>query len=161
MEVIEKTKRKKPYHLPVSVVYNSNEENKCIQMMHNGNCDDEPARFRKMEGYCIDNNTGNKNKGGCEFQYHQVRDNPMKAIYPKSSEGTPEFPAAFPNTWIRLQRAGNQYTGYYSTNGKSRKPFAAFAMELPSEIYPGLALTSHNPSHTASAKFRNIEELKQ
>ena len=108
-----------------------------------------------------DNNARNKNNGGYEFQYRQVRDSSMKAIYPKSFEGTPEFPVAFPNTWIRLQRVRNEFTGYYSSNGKSWKPYTSFTLELPEKIYLGLAITSHNSSHAASAKFRNIEELKQ
>jgi regulation of enolase protein 1 (concanavalin A-like superfamily) len=108
-----------------------------------------------------DNNPRNKNNGGYEFQYRQVKDSAMKAIYPKSNEGTPEFPVVFPNTWIRLERVGNEFTGYYSTDGKSWKRYTTFILELPSKIYLGLAITSHNPSDAASAKFRNIEELKQ
>jgi hypothetical protein len=108
-----------------------------------------------------DNNARNKNNGGYEFQYRQERDHEMKAIYPKSSEGAPEFPVAFPNTWVRLQRVNNDFTGYYSTDGKTWKPYTTFTLDLPAKIYLGLALTSHNPSHMASAKFRNIAELKQ
>jgi hypothetical protein len=47
MEIIEKTKRKKPNHLPESVIFNSNEEGHCIQIMDIGSYDDEPASFRK------------------------------------------------------------------------------------------------------------------
>jgi hypothetical protein len=107
-----------------------------------------------------DNNARNKNNGGYEFQYRQVKDSAMKAIYPKSSEGAPEFPVAFPNTWIRLQRTNNDFTGYYSTDGKTWKVYTTFTLELPSKIYLGLAVTSHNTSRTSSAGFRNIEELK-
>jgi hypothetical protein len=107
-----------------------------------------------------DNNPRNKNNGGYEFQYRQVKDSAMKAIYPKSSKGAPEFPVAFPNTWIRLQRTNNDFTGYYSTDGKTWKIYTTFTLELPSKIYLGLAVTSHNTSHTSSAGFRNIWELK-
>jgi hypothetical protein len=107
-----------------------------------------------------DNNTRNKNNGGYEFQYRQTKDSLMKAIYPKSYEGTPEFPVAFPNTWIRLQRVRNEFTGYYSTDGKTWKVYTTYTLELPSKIYLGLAVTAHNTSHNASAKFRNIAELK-
>jgi len=106
-----------------------------------------------------DNNPRNKNNGGYEFQYRQEKGVEMKAIYPASFTGTPEFPVAFPNTWIRLQRSKNDFTGYYSTDGKTWKVFTTYTLELPSKIYLGLALTSHNPSHAASAKFRNISEL--
>lgn len=108
-----------------------------------------------------DNNTRNKNNGGYEFQYRQMKDSTMKAIYPISSVGTPEFAVAYPNTWIRLQRMNNQFTGYYSSDGKTWKEYTTFTLALPSTIYLGLAVTSHNPNHAVSAKFRNITELKQ
>jgi regulation of enolase protein 1 (concanavalin A-like superfamily) len=107
-----------------------------------------------------DNNPRNKNNGGYEFQYRTMKDSSMKAIYPKSSVGTPEFPVAYPNTWIRLQRIKNDFTGFYSTDGKTWKVYTAFALDLPSKIYLGLAITSHNTSHSASAMFRSIEEIK-
>ena len=107
-----------------------------------------------------DNNSRNKNNGGYEFQYRMVKDSAMKAIYPKIHEGTPEFPVGYPNTWIRLQRTKNDFTGYYSTDGKNWKTYTTFTIELPSKIYLGLAVTSHNPGHAATAKFRNIKELK-
>jgi hypothetical protein len=106
-----------------------------------------------------DNSPRNNNNGGCEFQYRQVKDSLMKAIYPKSSAGTPEFPVAFPNTWIRLQRVRNEFTGYYSTDGKSWKPYTTYSLKLPSKIYLGMAVTSHNPDKNTIAKFRDIKEL--
>jgi hypothetical protein len=108
-----------------------------------------------------DNNSRNKNNGGFEFQYRQMKDSAMKAIYPKITGDIREFPVSYPNTWIRLQRVRNEFTGYASNDGKTWKPYTTFTLELPPKIFLGLALTSHNPNHTASAKFRNIEELKQ
>lgn len=107
-----------------------------------------------------DNNARNNNNGGYEFQYRTTKGGEMKAIYPKSAVGAPEFPVAYPNTWIRLQRVKNDFTGYYSADGVTWKPFTTFTLELPSKIYLGFAVTSHNTSHNASAKFRNILELK-
>ena len=107
-----------------------------------------------------DNNKRNNNNGGYEFQYRQVKDGEMKAIYPKSAEGTPEFPVNYPNTWIRLQRVKNDFTGYYSTDGKTWKIYTTFTLELPAKLYVGMAVTSHNISHTASARFRNIGEIR-
>lgn len=108
-----------------------------------------------------DNNLRNKNNGGYEFQYRMVKDSAMKAIYPKSAKGTPEFPVSFPNTWIRLQRIKNAFTGFYSSDGQTWKAYTTFTLELPSKIYLGFAVTSHNPNHTVSARFGNIAELKQ
>jgi regulation of enolase protein 1 (concanavalin A-like superfamily) len=107
-----------------------------------------------------DNNPRNKNNGGYEFQYRSAKAGEMKAIYPKSAEGTPEFPVKYPNTWVRLQRVKNEFTGYYSTDGQNWKVYTKFSLELPETLYLGLAVTSHNPYHAILAKFRNIAEFK-
>ena len=107
-----------------------------------------------------DNSPRNKNNGGFEFQFRSVNDSLMKAIYPKSFTGTPEFPVVFPNTWIRLQRIKNVFTGYYSTDGKTWKSYTTFTLELPDKIYLGFAVTSHNTDKSSSAMFRDISEIK-
>jgi hypothetical protein len=107
-----------------------------------------------------DNKPRNNNNGGYEFQYRLKKGGEMKAIYPKSSTGSPEFPVAFPNSWIRLKRVKNDFTGYYSTDGKTWKVYTTFNLDLPSKIYFGPAVTSHNTKATVTAKFRNISELK-
>ena len=106
------------------------------------------------------NNPRNKNNGGFEFQYRQLKDGEMKAIYPKSAEGTPEFPVSYPNTWVRLQRVKNDFTGYFSTDGRNWKIYTTYSLELPAKIYLGLAVTSHNKNEAVSAKFRNTGEIK-
>lgn len=107
-----------------------------------------------------DNNPRNNNNGGYEFQYRAAMGAEMKAVYPKSASGMPEFPVIYPNTWVRLQRVNNDFTGYYSTDGSVWKPFTTFTLELPAKLYLGFAVTSHNTGQSASAKFRNITELK-
>lgn len=106
------------------------------------------------------NNPRNKNNGGFEFQYRVAKDGDMKAIYPKSSVGEPEYPVAYPNTWIRLQRVKNEFTGYCSSDGKNWKIYTTFSLELPEKIYLGLAVTSHKATDFATAKFRNTGEVK-
>jgi hypothetical protein len=106
------------------------------------------------------NNPRNKNNGGFEFQYRTEKGVEMKAIYPKSFEGIPEFPVAFPNTWIRLQRTENVFTAYYSIDGKTWKIYTTFSMVIPAKLFLGLAVTSHEVKDTATAKFRDIAEIK-
>jgi hypothetical protein len=106
------------------------------------------------------NNPRNKNNGGFEFQYRVAKDGEMKAIYPKSSVGEPEFPVAYPNTWIRLQRVKNDFTGYCSADGKNWKVYTTFTLDLPENIYLGLAVTSHKTTEIASSSFLNIGEVK-
>jgi len=84
----------------------------------------------------------------------------MKAIYPAKSDGSPEFPVNFPNTWIRLKRAVNEFTGYTSTDGKTWKVYTSFTMELSKKIYLGVAVTSHDTKKTTKAIFRNISWIK-
>jgi hypothetical protein len=103
-----------------------------------------------------DNNPRNKNNGGFEYQYRQVTGGEMKAIYPARFDGTPDFPVTFPNTWIRLKRVGNKFTGYTGTDGKSWKEYAAFTLDLPEKVYLGASVTSHKTTDLATAKFRNI-----
>jgi hypothetical protein len=101
----------------------------------------------------------NHNNGGFEYQYRQVTDGEMKAIYPVRSEGPPDFPVTFPNTWIRLKRVGNKFTGYSSTDGKSWKEYASFTLDLPEKVYLGAAVTSHKTTESAKAKFRNLGDI--
>jgi hypothetical protein len=108
-----------------------------------------------------DNKPRNKNNGGYEFQYRQQKDGEMKAIYPKSAVGTPEFPVSYPNTWVRLQRVKNDFTGYYSTDGRNWKVYTTYSLELPAKIYLGLAVTSHNKSESVSARFSDTGEIKR
>ena len=106
-----------------------------------------------------DNKPRNKNNGGFEYQYRQQTGGEMKAIYPARFDGTPDFPVTFPDTWIRLKRSGNKFTGYTGTDGKSWKEYASFTLDLPEKVYLGPAVTSHNTTESATAKFRNTGEF--
>ena len=106
-----------------------------------------------------DNKPRNKNNGGFEYQYRQQTGGEMKAIYPARFDGTPDFPVTFPDTWIRLKRTGNKFTGYTGTDGKSWKEYASFDLDLPQKVYLGPAVTSHKTTEPATAKFRNISKI--
>jgi hypothetical protein len=106
-----------------------------------------------------DNKPRNKNNGGFEFQYREQTDSEMKAIYPARFDGTPDFPVTFPNTWIRLKRVGDKFTGYTGTDGKSWKEYATYTLVLPEKVYLGPAVTSHNTTEYTTAKFRNISSI--
>ena len=103
------------------------------------------------------NNPRNKNNGGYEFQYRQEKAGEMKAIYPARFDGTPEFPVNYPDTWVRLQRVGNDFTAYGSEDGKAWKKYASYTMELASKIYLGLAITSHNTKKQLPQYFRILK----
>jgi hypothetical protein len=105
-----------------------------------------------------DNSARNKNNGGYEFQYRAVKGGEMKAIYPARAEGTPEFPVSYPNTWIRLQRSGDVFTGYYSLDGKSWKLYTTYTLKLPEKLYLGLAVTSHDAAKSTTAVFKDLKK---
>ena len=107
------------------------------------------------------NSPRNKNNGGYEFQYRKEKAGEMKAIYPEKFDGVPEFPVNYPNTWIRLKRLGNDFTGLTSADGKTWKPFTTFTMEISKKVYLGPAVTSHNSKADATALFRNISIIKE
>jgi hypothetical protein len=107
-----------------------------------------------------DNKPRNKNNGGFEYQYRQVLGGEMKAIYPLKAEGTPDYPVTFPDTWIRLKRVGNTFTGYTGTDGKTWKEYTSYTLDLPLKVFVGPAVTSHKVTEPATAKFRNMGLIK-
>jgi regulation of enolase protein 1 (concanavalin A-like superfamily) len=71
----------------------------------------------------------------------------------------PKFTITYPNTWLRLQRRGNTFTAYYSTNGTTWSPLGTTTLALNATLYLGLAATSHNGLQTATARFRDWSVL--
>lgn len=59
-EILEKTKKKKPHQLLDIVKFETIEEGKCVQMLHNGSFDSEPASFKLMEQFAATNNVKRK-----------------------------------------------------------------------------------------------------
>jgi hypothetical protein len=70
-----------------------------------------------------------------------------------SGSGTP----AFPGVWLRLVRSGNTFTGFSSGNGVNWSEQGSVAMDLPSTVYFGMAVTSHNTGATSTAQFRDLD----
>ena len=54
--IVNITKKKKPNHLLDSIDFKSVEDGLCLQMLHIGSYDDEPASFERMEKYALENN---------------------------------------------------------------------------------------------------------
>ena len=64
---------------------------------------------------------------------------------------------AYPNTWLRLTRVGNVFTGYRSTDGMNWTIVGTSrTVALPQTVYFGMAVTSHNTSRLATAQFRDL-----
>ncbi len=55
-EAIARTKKKKPHELLNKVKFETIEEGRCVQMLHEGSYDSEPASFAKMKEFADANN---------------------------------------------------------------------------------------------------------
>ena len=95
------------------------------------------------------------------MQFRSAAGIDCQAIYPiVRPPAAPEFPAAYPNSWLRVERLGNRFSAFASTDGKTWKVYAVRTLMLASLVYVGPALTSHDPQKTAKACFRNYTESR-
>jgi regulation of enolase protein 1 (concanavalin A-like superfamily)/fibronectin type 3 domain-containing protein len=63
---------------------------------------------------------------------------------------------SYPNTWVRLRRTGDVFTGYFSTDGVGWTELSNVEMALPQTLYVGMAVSSFNTTSTATAEFRDL-----
>jgi regulation of enolase protein 1 (concanavalin A-like superfamily) len=63
---------------------------------------------------------------------------------------------SYPNSWVRLTRVGNTFTGYFSTDGVAWTVVSTVTMALPSTVYVGFAVASRTNGSLATAQFRDV-----
>ncbi|MEI7732564.1 MAG: hypothetical protein WCO56_23535 [Verrucomicrobiota bacterium] len=108
-----------------------------------------------------DNAPRNNNLGAYEMQFRAVAGADCQAVYPAvRPPAPPEFPAAFPYSWLRVTRRENLFKAFASTDGKNWKTYAEQILALAGTLQVGPALTSHNPQLPARATFRNYTVSK-
>jgi len=76
-----------------------------------------------------------------------------------SPVATPEQTALVAPCWGKLERdAANNFNGYYSTDGIiwTTMTWNPQKIQMPQDVYVGLALTSHNANAVCKAQFANI-----
>jgi hypothetical protein len=106
-----------------------------------------------------DNAPRNNNLGAYELQFRPSAGADCQAIYPAvRPPAPPEFPAAYPDAWLRVARRGNRFSAFASADGKTWKLYTQHVLTLASTVKVGPALTSHNPQLAARASFRNYTE---
>ncbi len=88
---------------------------------------------------------------GCFFEWRDP------ATSQANSAGA--FPANYPNTWLRLRRSGNTFSGYASFDGQTWVLLGSDTISMPTQIYLGLAVSSHSSAQGTSAQFLNIANL--
>ena len=69
------------------------------------------------------------------------------------------FPANYPNTWLRLNRVGNTFTGFASYDGQLWTPLGSVIIAMPSQVYLGFSVSSRSASNVATAQFRDFTNL--
>jgi len=69
------------------------------------------------------------------------------------------FPANYPNTWLRLRRSGNSFTGYGSYDGQVWTQLGSTSISMPAQIYLGFAVSSRSASGVTTAQFRDISNV--
>ncbi len=109
-----------------------------------------------------DNQPRNKNNGGLEFQSRLTANGPCHGIYPPQPlPPQPDFPASYPNVWLKLIRVGDTFTSQSSQDGQHWKTFSVHQQTLPAAAYLGLAATSHNVHQTIKAVFSQLKYSEQ
>jgi hypothetical protein len=103
----------------------------------------------------------NNNLGAYEMQFRPQPGDRCQAIYPEvRPPAPPEFPAAFPNSWLRVARRGDRFSGHVSTDGQTWKLYGEKTLTLAGTVKVGLALTSHNAESGAEASFRDYRVVR-
>ena len=101
----------------------------------------------------------NNNLGAYEMQFRRAAGRGCEAIYPAvRPPAPPEFPAAYPDSWLRVSRRGDRFSAFASVDGRTWKQYGETVLPLAGQLKVGPALTSHNPQVAAKAAFRDYTE---
>ncbi len=73
--------------------------------------------------------------------------------------GSGSFPASYPDTWLRLKRAGNVFSGFAGPDGATWAPLGSVTIAMSSTVYLGFSVGGHSTNATATAQFRDFAEL--
>jgi hypothetical protein len=65
-------------------------------------------------------------------------------------------PSGIPNAWLRIQRQGNQFTTYRSTNGMDWTTLGTATIPLASTLDVGVGVVSHRNGKTVTATFNDL-----
>ena len=61
-----------------------------------------------------------------------------------------------PNEWLRLQRVGNIFTSWYSTDGATWTLIGKTTVAMNAQVTIGMFVTSHNIGQASTAAFDNV-----
>jgi hypothetical protein len=69
------------------------------------------------------------------------------------------FPANYPNTWLRLNRVGNTFNAFASYDGQVWTQLGSDTILMTNQIYLGFCVSSRSASTVATAQFRDITDV--
>jgi chitodextrinase len=87
--------------------------------------------------------------GGYEFQYRATTGALVQKVDSVAR-------VTYPNSWVRLRRAGDQFISYTSVDGANWTQSGTTTLALPAAIFLGMAATSHDVAKTVLAQFRDL-----
>ena len=107
--------------------------------------------------YITPTNADGTATNGCRFQSRTETD---ASATSDTSVATAEQMAIVAPYWVKLERdVGGNFRGYYSANGSTWQSMSwnPQNISMSSNVYVGLALTSHNAGATCQAKFSGVQ----
>jgi hypothetical protein len=106
--------------------------------------------------YITPTNADGTSTNGCRFQARTETD---ASATSDTSVATAEQTAIIAPYWVKLERdVGGNFRGYYSANGSTWQSMSwnPQSISMSSNVYVGLALTSHDAALTCQAEFSNV-----
>ncbi len=85
---------------------------------------------------------------GCFFQHRAT----TRSLTTKAGS----FPVSYPDTWLRLRRVGDLFSGYASMDGQNWTQLGSVANAMSNQVYFGYAVSSQRTNRTATAQFRDF-----
>jgi hypothetical protein len=73
-----------------------------------------------------------------------------------SSQSGGSFPDNYPNTWLRLNRVGNLFSGFASYDGQTWTLLASQTIAMSNQLYLGFAVDSDETNQPVTAQFLQI-----
>ena len=69
------------------------------------------------------------------------------------------FPVNYPNTWLRLKRAGTTFSGFAGFDGTNWAQLGTATMALPTTVYFGFVVSSYTTNQPATGAFRDFSAV--
>ncbi len=73
-----------------------------------------------------------------------------------ASQSGGSFPDNYPNTWLRLNRVGNLFSGFASYDGQTWTLLASETIAMSNQVYLGFSVDSDTTNQTVTAQFTQI-----